>query len=126
MLASEIGPNEPSAESRALGPIAALCEGEVSFREEGEKRLVLMEGLRIFVEGVETKVDALLILNHDNASYPTKLCLSEKLRPNKVNWNENPYLLGRAWETFSWSGVLPDQSPIEIFAGHLQAFSRDW
>jgi hypothetical protein len=126
MLTSEIGPDEASSVSRALGPIAALCEGDVSFREEGQRRLILMERLRLYVEGVETKVDALLILNHDNASYPTKLCLSERLRPGKVNWNESPYLLGRSWETFSWTGVSPDQSPIEILAGHLQAFTKEW
>jgi hypothetical protein len=123
MLAQEIGSDETSVIPPELGPIAALCDGEVRYREEGNRRFVYMEGLRFFVEGVEKKMDALLCLNHENAGYPTRLYLPEKVRAG-LNWNENAYFFARSWDTWSWSGVSPDLPPVEILAGHLQAFTR--
>lgn len=111
-------PEEPD-----LQPIAALCDGEVSRRTEGWRRLIYMQGLRFYVDGVEMKMDALLCLNHDNATYPTKLYLAEKVGTG-LNWNETAYLLGRMWHTFSWSGVLAAQSPIEILAAHLAPLNK--
>lgn len=123
MQVLEIGTDEMSALPPELVPIAALCDGEVCYRQEGSRRFVYMAGLRFLVEGLEVKMDALLCLNHDNAGYPTKLYLPEKVRTG-LNWNENAYFFGRSWETFSWSGVTPDLTPVEILAGHLQAFTR--
>jgi len=106
-----------------LRPIAAICEGEVSFRAEGWRRLIFMPGLRFLVGGVQRKMDALLCLNHDNPTYPTKLYLAEQVGGG-VNWNETAYLLSRSWHTFSWKDVHPNQSPIEILAAHLAAFNK--
>ena|ERR1700688_637200 len=112
------------AESDAqLRPIAALCDGEVSFRTEGWRKLILMMGLRFYAGGVERKVDALLCLNHDNPTYPTKLYLAEQVGGG-VNWNETAYLLGRSWFTFSWRDVTANQPPVEILAAHLAALNK--
>jgi hypothetical protein len=102
-----------------LAPIAELCDGEVSFRTDGGRNFVYMEGLHFFANGVEKKMDALLCLNHNNPSYPTKLYLAEQLGAG-LNWNETAYILGRHWHTFSWSGVGSDQSVFAILAAHLR------
>jgi len=105
-----------------LRPIAALCDGEVSVRTEGWRRLVYMQGLRFYVGGVERKMDAILCLNHDNPTYPTKLYLAENVGAGR-NWNDSAYLLGRQWYTFSWRDVGPNQAPIQILTAHLAAFN---
>jgi hypothetical protein len=79
-----------------------------------------MSGLRFLVRGAETQMDALLCLNYPNPTYPTKLYLTANLGLG-LNWNENAYLLGKPWFTWSWKGVSPDQEPIAILAGHLEA-----
>jgi hypothetical protein len=111
---------EPDAQ---LQPIAGLCEGEVSYRTEGWRRLIFMQGLRFYAGGIERKTDALLCLNHENPAYPTKLYLAEKLG-GSLNWNETAYLLGRSWYTFSWRDVPANQPHIEILAAHLAALNR--
>jgi hypothetical protein len=111
---------EPDAQ---LQPIAELCDGEVSFRTEGWRRLICMQNLRFYAGGIERKMDALLCLNHDNPTYPTKLYLAEKL-PGGLNWNETAYLLGRSWYTFSWGGVPANQPHVEILAAHLAALNK--
>jgi hypothetical protein len=106
-----------------LGPIRELCDGEVSFREDGALRLIAMLGLRFYAAGEEQKMDALLCLNHNNPSYPTKLYLTEQLGCG-LNWNETAYLLGRSWHTFSWSNVVNDRPPIELLAAHLAPLNQ--
>jgi hypothetical protein len=123
MQSSEIGPVGDQMDASALGPIAELCDGEVSYFVEGTGHYILMTGLRFMVEGIEHKMDALLCLKNVASGYPTKLYLPTKVRSG-LNWNESPYIHGRAWETFSWSGVSGDQTPIEILAGHLDALTR--
>jgi hypothetical protein len=105
-----------------LVPIAALCEGQVSYKKEGWRELVHMERLRLLVGGKQRIVDAVLCLNHDNPTYPTKLYLSENVGGG-LNWNEQAYLLGRNWFTFSWRDVRPDQPQHEILAAHLAALN---
>ena len=107
-----------------LQPIRHLCDGEVSFREEGWRRLIFMQGLRFYAGGKERKMDALLCLNHDNPTYPTKLYLAENVGVG-LNWNETAYLLGRSWFTFSWRDVQTDLSPIDILAAHLAPLNKD-
>jgi hypothetical protein len=111
------------AEAR-VRPIAELCDGEVSFRKEGWRELIFMQGLRFYVGGVERKMDAVLCLNHDNPTYPTKLYLAEQAGAAGLNWNETAYLLGRSWHTFSWRDVGADQAWIDILAAHLRAIDR--
>lgn len=106
-----------------LAPIAELCDGQVSFKIDGWRRLIFMSGLRFLVGDIERKMDALLCLNHDNPAYPTKLYLLENVGMG-LNWNETSYILGRTWYTFSWRGVEANQSPIEILAAHLAALSK--
>ena len=106
-----------------LRPIALLCDGEVSFRTEGERRLIYMQGLRFFVNQVEQKMDALLCLNHSNPTYPTKLYLAGQVGGG-LNWHENAYLLGRTWHTFSWRDVSSNLPPVEILAVHLAPLNR--
>ncbi len=108
--------------SDTLRPIADLCDGEVSLREDGWRKLIHMEGLRFKVGDVDQKMDALLCLNHDNPSYPTKLYMAERVGAG-LNWNETAFLLGRQWHTFSWSGVTPNLPYIEILAAHLAALN---
>lgn len=103
--------------------IAELCDGEVSRRTEGWRQLIHMQGLRFLVNGVEHTMDALLCLNHNNPTYPTKLYLAEKVGAG-LNWNESVYLLGRDWHTFSWSGVSPQLAPGEILAAHLAPLNK--
>lgn len=107
-----------------LGPIAALCDGEVSFKEEGGRKFISMEKLRFRVGATARVMDALLCLNYENASYPTKLYVPENLGGEGINWNETAYHFGRNWCTFSWSGVSPDQPYLEILAEHLAPLSR--
>lgn len=106
-----------------LEPIADLCDGQVSFKTEGWRRLILMEGLRFKAGPRQCTMDGLLCLNHDNTTYPTKLYLTENVGCG-LNWNESPYLLGRQWHTFSWSNVSQDQSPFAILAAHLAPLSK--
>jgi hypothetical protein len=104
-----------------LAPIAALCAGAVRYMEEGGRRYVYMEGLKFYVRGAERQMDALLCLNYPNNAYPTKLYLTANLGAG-LNWNENAYILGKSWFSWSWRGVLPNQAPLAILAGHLEAF----
>ena len=106
------------APDRDLRPIAELCDGEVSFRIDGWRHLIFMQGLRFYANGVEQKMDALLCLNHNNATYPTKLYLEKQIGTG-LNWNEQAYILGRTWFTFSWRDIQPTLTPIEILAAHL-------
>lgn len=115
--------SEPEPEDPALEPIRATCSGAVTRREDGWRKIIHMERLRFFVNGAEKEMDALLVLNHNNASYPTKLYLAENVGGG-VNWNENAYILARNWYTFSWSGVSPSLRPVEILAAHLAALNR--
>ena len=104
-----------------LAPIATICDGVVQFMEEGERRYVHMVGLRFLVKGTERKMDALLCLNYPNQSYPTKLYLQANLGLG-LNWNENAFILARPWFSWSWKDVSPNQPPLAILAGHLEAF----
>ena len=106
-----------------LRPIALLCDGQVSFRTDGWRNLIYMQGLRFYVAGTERKMDAVLCLNHDNPTYPTKLYLTEPVGAG-LNWNETAYLLGRNWHSFSWRDVSATQPPIEILAAHLAALNK--
>lgn len=107
----------------SLLPIAELCDGKVSFKSEGWRKLIYMEKLRFRVGATQYVTDAILCLNHDNATYPTKLYLAQNVGGG-INWNENAYLLGRNWPTFSWSGVTPDQPYLDILAAHLAPLSK--
>lgn len=101
-----------------LNAIRLLCDGEVSYRTDGWRKLICMEALRFSANGQNRTMDALLCLNHDNATYPTKLYLAESVG-GTLNWNEQAYILGRNWHTFSWAGVLNDSPPFEVLAAHL-------
>jgi hypothetical protein len=114
------GDGVPEAE---LARIAAICAGKVTFRLDGWRRLIHMEGLRFLVGDTCRTMDAVLCLNHDNGSYPTKLYLEENVGAG-LNWNETAHLLGRSWVTFSWSGIQPNQPPFEILAAHLAPLSK--
>lgn len=107
----------PVSEADILS-IASICDGEVSFKTDGGRNFIYMQGLRFLVSGVERTMDALLCLNHNNPSYPTKLYLTENVGVG-LNWNESAYILARQWHTFSWSNVSPDQPVFEILAAHL-------
>lgn len=104
-----------------LVPIARLCTGKVQYLSEGSLRYIHMEKLRFIVQGAEKEMDALLCLNYTNSTYPTKLYLPAKLGLG-LNWNESPYILAKAWHSWSWKDVSPNQTPFEILAGHLEAF----
>lgn len=115
---------EATDDQEKLRPIAALCTGEVSFRQDGWRNLILMQGLRFVAAGdVHHQMDAVLCLNHENPSYPTKLYLAQQVGSG-LNWNETAVLLGRQWHTFSWSNVSPNQSWFDILAVHLGAITR--
>jgi hypothetical protein len=104
-----------------LAPLAELCAGEVRYMEEGGLRYVHMVGLRFLVRGAEKQMDALLCLNYRNSSYPTKLYLPANLGLG-LNWNETAYILAKPWFSWSWKDVSPNQAPLAILAGHLEAF----
>ena len=104
-----------------LSPIAEICAGNVTRASEAGKNYILMERLRFLVRGVEQEMDALLCVNYPNPSYPTKLYLPNNLGLG-LNWNENAYVLGRQWFSWSWKDVSPNQPSIAILAGHLGAF----
>ncbi|MBW4053710.1 MAG: hypothetical protein HIU85_20065 [Proteobacteria bacterium] len=106
-----------------LRPLLEICGGEVRFMIEGERRLIFLGKLHFQVNGTEKVMDAVLCLNHNNPTYPTKLYLAEKLGCG-LNWNEAASLLGRNWFTFSWRDVPSNQSPIEILAAHLAPLAR--
>jgi hypothetical protein len=110
-----------SAVEPELMPIVALSSGAVRYMEESGLRYIYVEGLRFYVRGTEKRMDALLCVNYPNTSYPTKLFLPANLGLG-LNWNENAYLLARPWFSWSWKDVSPNQPPIAILAGHLEAF----
>jgi hypothetical protein len=107
----------------SLLPIAQLCDGKVSFKTEGWRKLIYMEKLRFRVGSKQYVMDAILCLNHDNPTYPTKLYLAENVGGG-LNWNESAYLLGRNWPTFSWRDVPANQPYIDILAAHLAPLSK--
>lgn len=107
---------EPTEEE--LDAIRTLCSGQVSYHEDGWRQVIHMEGLRFQAEGQLREMNGLIVLNHDNLTYPTKLYLAEKLGCG-LNWNESHYILGQEWHTFSWSNVRSNQTPIAILADHL-------
>ncbi len=118
--------SQPSANDdidASLRPIAELCDGNVSFKSEGWRKLIYMEKLRFWVGARQCVMDAMLCLNHDNPSYPTKLYLAENVGCG-LNWNESAYLLGRNWPTFSWRDVPANQPYIDILAAHLAPLSK--
>lgn len=106
-----------------LGPIAELCDGGASFKTEGWRKLIYMKGLRFWVGSKQFVMDAILCLNHDNPTYPTKLYLADNVGGG-VNWNESAYLLGRNWPTFSWRDVPANQPYIDILAAHLAPLGK--
>jgi hypothetical protein len=108
----------------SLRPIAQLCDGKVSFLTEGWRKLILMEKLRFRVGAREHVMDAILCLNHDNPTYPTKLYFATNVGGQGLNWNETAYLLGRHWHTFSWRDVPADQPYLDILAAHLSALGK--
>ena len=103
----------PAAGDAAIQPelaaIAGLCAGKVRYMEEGQLRYIHMEGLRFFVRGTQSQMDALLCLNYPNDSYPTKLYLPANLGLG-LNWNETPYLFAKPWFSWSWKGVPRNQA----------------
>jgi hypothetical protein len=106
-----------------LRPLRDICAGKVRFLIEGQRRLIFLGNLRFLVNGAEKMMDAVLCLNHNNPTYPTKLYLAENLGCG-LNWNETAFLLGRSWHTFSWRDVPSNQSPMEILAAHLAPLAR--
>lgn len=112
-----------SVSEEDLRPIAQLCDGEVTFRIDGWRHLICMQGLRFFAGGTEQKMDALLCLNHNNPTYPTKLYLAAQVGTG-VNWHETAYILGRSWRTFSWKDVKANLPPIDILAAHLAPLNQ--
>jgi hypothetical protein len=104
-----------------LEAIAALCAGTVRYITEGDRRYIHMERLNFLVRWTEQQMDALLCLNYPNAAYPTKLYLPANLGL-ELNWNATDYILAKPWFSWSWRGVLPNQAPLAILAGHLKAF----
>lgn len=104
-----------------LMPIQQLCEGMVQCMSEGQEQFIHMGGLHFRVRGQPTVSDALLLLNNSNPSYPTKLYLPTNLGLG-LNWNESRSILGKVWHSWSWKDVRPNQAPIAILAGHLEAF----
>ena len=107
------GPTEEQLEA-----IRHLCAGEVSYRTDGWRRLIYMGGLKFKAGGQNHEMDAVLVLNHDNATYPTKLYLAENVGCG-LNWNETAYILGRNWHTYSWTNVPSILTPFEVLANHL-------
>jgi hypothetical protein len=114
--------DEPIEEE--LAAIRPLCSGPVTYHEDGWRQAIHIPGLRIPEQGQHREVDALLVLNHDNPNYPTKLYLAEQLGCG-LNWNESHYILGRHWYTFSWSNVPMSLPAIEILAIHLAQLKLD-
>ena len=112
----------PQLEPELL-PIAVLCDGQVSYRTDGWRRLILMQGLGFYVNGTGQRMDALLCLNHDNATYPTKLYFPEQLGSG-LNWNDQAHILGKPWFSFSWSGIPPTMAPVDILAAHLAPLNQ--
>jgi hypothetical protein len=111
----------PPTVNPELAPIAALCSGKAQYMNEGGRRYIFMQGLHFLVRGAERQMDALLCLDWPNASYPTKLFLPANIGLG-LNWNENAYILGKPWFSWSWKDVSRHQPPFAILAGHLEAF----
>ncbi|MGH2442613.1 MAG: hypothetical protein ACRDFX_05580 [Chloroflexota bacterium] len=116
-MAVNAGANLPAE----LGAIVQLCGGQVQYLTEGDRRYIHMVDLHFYVRGEQKVMDALLCLNYPNGQYPTKLYLPTNLGLG-LNWNENAFILGKQWFTWSWKDVSPNQSPIAILAEHLRAF----
>ncbi|MER8843107.1 hypothetical protein NKH86_31370 [Mesorhizobium sp. M0913] len=108
-----------------LDQIRELCSGEVNFKTEGWRNLIFMQQLRLWVGNEVRVTDAVLCLNHNNPTYPTKLYMAENVG-GPVNWNEaNVPLLGRYWHSFSWRDVSPALPYHEILAAHLAPLASD-
>lgn len=55
------------------------------------------------------------------SGYVTRLLLGRKIsEKGNLNWQQ-VMLLGRAWHTWSWNQVSPDQPWIRIYAEHARA-----
>ena len=54
------------------------------------------------------------------SGYVTRLLLERKI-PEKTNLNwQQVMVLGRAWHTWSWNQIFPEQPWIKIFAEHAR------
>jgi hypothetical protein len=104
-----------------LEPIQLICGGSVQRMTEAGRNYIHMVKLKFNVRGTTRVMDALLCLDYPNDSYPTKLYLAENLGLG-LNWNENGFILGRQWFSWSWKDVGRNQKPLAILAGHLEAF----
>ena len=103
-----------------LGRLQVVCAGQVTRRAEGSDKFIELPGLCFLVRGQKRQMDALLCLNQRDG-YATKLYLAEPVAELGRPWS-NFYILGRNWFSWSWKEVSPNQSPIAILAGHLEAF----
>lgn len=111
---------EGANDDEQLGAIQSLCAGDVTRRIDGWRQLIHMKGLRFMAAGQSREMDAILVLNHDNETYPTKLYLKDNVGCG-LNWNETAFILGENWHTYSWANVPRDLPPVEILANHLAA-----
>ena len=89
--------DEQVKELQLLWPGAALCE-------EGGHAYLLIPRLAMPVGCVPTHADALLCV-HQRDGYPSRLFFECVVTGRGVpNWNhQNVFIVGRAWNAFSWN-----------------------
>lgn len=88
---------------------------------EGDVPYAHLTLLRIAIGGTTHVCDALLCPNATIWGYPTKLLLAQRVGNPSLNWNAQPVIFGRTWETWSWGDVPSELPIIEIFLAHLGA-----
>ena len=102
--------------------VASLREisPQASFFQEGGIPGVLLPQTRLVTPSGVQIMDTVLCPK-GLSGYVTRLLLERRI-PEKGNLNwQQVMVLGRAWHTWSWNQVAPDQPWIRIFAEHARA-----
>lgn len=104
--------------SSELSEIRVLCP-DAEERDEGGLGYLYLPKLSIPKGTNSEALDGLLCLGARDG-YPTRLFLSAAVSGKGSNWTSHA-ILGRTWWACSWTGVLPNQRPMQILAAHLDA-----
>lgn len=95
--------------------LRSVCGNVTEYTEGGRRYLHLP---RVVLPGgcVPAAAEGLLCMN-ERDGYETRLFLSAQVNRGQ-NWTVHR-ILERNWHTWSWKGVLANQRPSQVLAGHL-------
>ncbi|ABE35818.1 hypothetical protein DR64_5468 [Paraburkholderia xenovorans LB400] len=93
---------------------------------DGTKEFVILPALHIQVGEREYVLDALLLPSSEPGGYPTRLYLTQQIAERQTiggkagNWTCES-IAGKAWYTWSWTGVPSSLPLMDMLLAHLRA-----